>query len=217
MGSTRAASDGLQLLQLLWGAHDKAVQLRTAYATELSKYGNGNLQLTMSSDSSRIFYNMTSLQLATDENSRRDFREALVRELEGGNLLREEKMYVLDGLVTDGLISGDPAIRDHLDEWSLHALSLGPESPTLLGSRGAVLVELGRYEAGKALLEPLVAADQGESFDSLMSQAFLARAERALGDREAARRLANAARRTSNALQATPRITAMLSRLEAEK
>jgi predicted Zn-dependent protease len=120
-------------------------------------------------------------------------------------------------LVTDGLISGDPAIRDHLDEWSLHALSLGPESPTLLGSRGAVLVELGRYEAGKALLEPLVAADQGESFDSLMSQAFLARAERALGDREAARRLANAARRTSNALQATPRITAMLSRLEAEK
>jgi hypothetical protein len=98
VGSTRAASDGLQLLQLLWGAHDKAVQLRTAYATELSKYGNGNLQLTMSSDSSRIFYNMTSLQLATDENSRRDFREALVRELEGGNLLREEKMYVLDGL-----------------------------------------------------------------------------------------------------------------------
>jgi hypothetical protein len=130
---------------------------------------------------------------------------------------RPVQISAAGSLVTDGLISGDPAIRDHLDEWSLHALSLGPESPTLLGSRGAVLVELGRYEAGKALLEPLVAADQGESFDSLMSQAFLARAERALGDREAARRLANAARRTSNALQATPRITAMLSRLEAEK
>jgi Peptidase family M50 len=216
IGGTRTPSDGLRLLQLLWGSRDEAAQLRAAYATALSRYNNGNLQPRMNSDSSRILYNMTSFQLATDEDSRRDFREALLRELESGNLLREEKMFVLDGLVTDGLISGDPAVGDHLDEWSLHALALGPELPTLLGSRGAVLVELGRYEAAKALLEPLVAAHQGESFDSLMNQAFLARAERALGDSEAARRLANAARSTSNALQATPRMTAMLSRLEAQ-
>jgi hypothetical protein len=217
VGLARIPSDGLRLLQLLWGFQDEAAQLRAAHAAALSKYSNGNVQLTMNSDSSRILHNMTSFQLATNEDSRRDFREALLRELESGNLLREEKMFVLDGLVTDGLISGDPAVRDHIDEWSQHALALGPEFSTLLGSRGAVLVELGRYEAGKALLEPLVAAHQGKSFDSLMSQAFLARAERALGDPEAARRLANAARSTSNAYQATPRITAMLSRLEVEK
>jgi hypothetical protein len=165
----------------------------------------------MNSDSSRILDNMTSFQLATDEDSRRDFREALLRELESGNLLREEKMFVLDGLVTDWLISGDPSVRDHLNEWSLHALALGPELPRFLAAAG-----LGRYEAAKALLESLVAAHQSESFDSLMNQAFLARAERALGDPEAARRLANAARSTSNALQAAPRMTAMLSRLEAQ-
>jgi hypothetical protein len=68
----------------------------------------------MKSDSSRILYNMTSFQLATDEDSRRDFREALLRELESGNLLCEEKMFVLDVLVTDGLISGDPTVRARL-------------------------------------------------------------------------------------------------------
>jgi hypothetical protein len=99
---------------------------------------------------------------------------------------REEKMFVLDALVSDGLISGDPAVHPRLDEWSLQALALGPELPTLLGSREAVFVELGRYEEGKALLAPLVAANQVRPVDSFMSQAFLARAERALGNKAAA-------------------------------
>jgi hypothetical protein len=220
VGGTVASSDGLQLLRLFWGSQDEVAQLRAAYAMKLSRYSNGNLQLTMNSDSLRTFFNVSNFQSATDENGRRDYREALVRDLERGNLLREEKMYVLDSLVTDGLISGDPDIRNFLDEWSRHALALGPECSPLLGSRGAVLVELGRYEAGKALLEPLVAAHHDESFDSrfdfLLSQAFLARAESALGNPEAARCLAEAARSTSNALPAWPRMMAMLSRLEAE-
>src|SRR6266566_1463222 len=35
----------LQLLQLLWQSQDEVAQLRAAYATALSKYSNGNLQL----------------------------------------------------------------------------------------------------------------------------------------------------------------------------
>ena len=147
---------------------------------------------------------------------RHDFREALLRELEGGDLVREEKMWVLDALVTDGLISGDPAVRARLDEWSLQALELGPELPTLLGSRGAALVELGRYEAGKILLAPLAAANQARPYDSLMSQAFLARAERALGDEAAARQFVNAARTIAEAIPASPRVMAMLARHETE-
>jgi hypothetical protein len=37
-------------------------------------------------------------------------------------------------------------------------LRLGPDIATLRGSRGAVLVELGRYHEGKALLVSLVGA-----------------------------------------------------------
>ncbi len=216
VGGTRMPTDGLQLLQLLWQSQNEAAQLRAAYATALSKYSNGNLQLTMSSVSSRILYHVACFQLATDEDRRRDFRETLLRELEGGDLVREEKMWMLDALVTDGLISGDPAVRARLDEWSLQALELGPELPTLLGTRGAVLVELGRYEAGKTLLAPLAAANQARPYDSLMSQAFLARAERALGNEAAARQFANAAHTIAEAISATPRVMAMLARHETE-
>ena len=163
--------------------------------------------------SSRILYQLSYSDRFTDEEACRDFREAMLRELEGGDLAREEKMLVLDALVTDGLISGDPAVCPRLDEWSEQALALGPELPTLLGSRGAVLVELGRYEEGKALLAPLVASSPAQSFDSFMSHAFLARAERALGDEAVARQFADVARTTAQAVQATPRLMTMLAQI----
>ena len=216
VGGTCMPTDGLLLLQLLRQSRDEAAQLRAAYARALSKYSNRNSQLTMTSVSSRTLYHVACFQLATDVNSRRDFRDALLRELEGGDLVREEKMWVLDALVTDGLLSGDSAVRARLDAWSLQALELGPELPTLLGSRGAVLVELGCYEAGKTLLAPLAAADQAGPYDSLMSQAFLARAERALGNQAAARQFANAAHTIAEAISATPRVMAMLARHETE-
>ena len=217
VGATRFPTDGLRLLRLLWQPQDDGVQLRAHFATVLGKYGRGNLQLTMSPASSRVLSHHLSLHdLTVDGDARRDTREALVRELDGRELMREERIYVLDLLVTDGLISGDPAVRPRLDEWSRQALALGPELPTVLGSRGAVLVELGRYEEGKALLAFLAAAKDANPFDALMIHAFLARAERALGDEAAARQFAEVARTTAEAIQASPRMMAMLARFETE-
>src|SRR5262249_12808233 len=68
----------------------------------------------------------------------------------------------------------------------------------------------------KTLLAPLAAADQAGPYDSLMSQAFLARAERALGNEAAARQFANAAHAIAEAISATPRVMAMLARHETE-
>ena len=217
VGGTRVPTDGLQLLRLLWQRRDEAAQLRAYYAAALSNYSNGNLQLTMSPASSRVLSHHLSLHdLTIDADARRDSREALVRELEGHDLMREERMFAFDALVTDGLISGDPAVRPRLDEWSRQALALGPELPTMLGSRGAVLVELGCYEKGKALLAFLAAAKDANPFDALMTHAFLARAERALGDEAAARQFAEVARTTADAIQASPRMMAMLARFETE-
>jgi len=214
---TRHTSDGLKFLLLLRSDLPRqAAQNRAAYAKLLSAYSNGDFQLTMTSASSRILYHISSSDRLTDEEACRDFREALLRALEGVDLVREEKMLVLDALVTDGLISVDPAVRAHLDEWSEQALALGPKLPTLVGSRGAVLVELGRYEEGKALLAPLVASSPAQSFDSFMSHAFLARAERALGDEAVAGQFATVARATAQAVQAPPRLITMLARLETE-
>jgi len=49
-----------------------------------------------------------------------------------------------------------------------------------------------------------------------MTQAFLAGGERTLGNEAAARQLANDARTTVEAIQVTPRVAAMLARLDIE-
>ena len=81
-----------------------------------------------------------------------------------------EEMLVLDVLVTDGLIFADPAVRPDLDQWSLRALRVGPKVKTLIGSRGAVLVELGHYQKGKRLLETLAFSSDAAPFDALLRQ-----------------------------------------------
>jgi hypothetical protein len=174
------------------------------------------MELTISPASSRVFCDAGWYYLSGDTDARHDFRAALLHEVEGGDLASEEKMWVLDALITDGLVSRDPAVRHYLDEWSRRALALGPELPTLLGSRGAVLVEFDRYEEGKALLAPLATASQAESLDSFMSRAFLALAERALENAAAAQELANAARTAAEAIQKAPHVMAMLARLDSE-
>jgi hypothetical protein len=56
-------------------------------------------------------------------------------------------------------------------------------------------VELGQFEAGKALLEELAAAKPGRAIDLAMTEIFLALAEHGLGNRAAAQRLLMEARR----------------------
>jgi len=125
-------------------------------------------------------------------------------------------MLALDGLITDALIYDDDASRARLDAWSRQLLAFAPTLPTLIGSRGASLVAIGQYEAGKAMLAPLVISSPAGSFDAFMSQAFLALAEHALGDETAAQRLADAARTTPKTFEGSPRVTAMLARLDRE-
>jgi hypothetical protein len=210
---TQMPTDGMHLLQLLWQPRDGPTQKRAAYIARLSRYGDGNAQPTISPASSRIWSDLSCYYLAPNGDARHDFRAALLHEVEGGDLATEEKIWVLDALVTDGLVSGDPAVLPCLDDWSRQALALGPELPTLLGSRGAVLVELGRYEEGKALLAPLAAASQAGSLDAFISRAFLALAERALGNEVTALQFANAARTAAEAIEKAPHVKAMLGRL----
>lgn len=213
MRGKRVPTDGMWLLQLLRQPGDRPAQDRAAYIARLNRYSGGNTQPTISPASSRIWSDLSCYYLAPNGDARHDFRAALLHEVERGDLAPEEKMWVLDALVTDGLVSGDPAVLPHLDDWSRQALALGPELPTLLGSRGAVLIEVGRYEEGKALLAPLAAASQAGSLDAFMNRAFLALAERALGNEVSALQFANAARAAAEAIEKAPHVIAMLGRL----
>jgi len=207
-------SDGLKLWQLLRAPRGAATDATLAYRDMLAAYvGPHDVQPAISSASPRILYQLMRRDKLEDSAALQDYREALEREL-AGNLSREEELLALDGLITNGLISGDPAFRAWLDGWSRRAIELAPDAQTVRGSRGAALVELGRWEEGKAMLST-VAAVEG-SFDALMTQTYLARAEHALGNTAAAKALAEAARKTGASHPQSPAVTRLLPQLEAE-
>lgn len=169
----------------------------------------------MTAASSRLLYHVMRLMNGKDVYP--DARDGVLRELHRGDLSREEKILALDALVTSGIVSGAPAAHADLDVWSQQALALGPDLPTLRGSRGAVLVELGRCEEGKALLAPLASPGWPPSIDSFMSRAFLALAEHRLGNAAAARQFADAAHATAVKIaNKSPHLTAMLARIDSE-
>jgi hypothetical protein len=204
------ASDGLQLLRLLSGGFH--------YAIVLEPYRHSATRLSMTSPaSSRIANQLARADRRTSEDARREVWAALRRELVEGGLPAEEEMLVLDALVTDGLIFADPTVRPELDQWSLRALQLGPKVKTLIGSRGAVLVELGRYQEGKQLLETVAFSSDAAPFDALMSQVFLARAAHALGDAALANDLMTKARSAvTNPGAIGPAVMGVIERAEKE-
>ena len=55
-----------------------------------------------------------------------------------------EQLLLLDALITLTLPQRDRERLAHLDCWSARAYELGAEIPTVKGSRGAVLIEIGR-------------------------------------------------------------------------
>ena len=210
------ASDGLQLLRLLQG--------RLQYAVRLEPYRHGMTRPPKaSSASSRIAEQFARTDRLSSTDARRDFwvrlRAELVdsSDLPAEDLPAEEEMLVLDALVTDGLLFADPMLLTGLEQWSLRALQLGPGVRTVVGSRGAALVELGRYQEGKALLEAVAFTVDAEPFDALMSRIFLARAEHALGNAAAAAALMTQVRSiTAQAGALEPAVISLIERIERE-
>jgi hypothetical protein len=130
---------------------------------------------------------------------------ALLEEIERQEMSRDEELLVLDCLITDVLIFGhqvpDLTFRPQLDTWSKRALKLGPEILPIRATRGGVLIELGRYQEGKALTAS--AGDAMDDFDTILRNTFLARAEHGLGNTEATKKLLAAARQSLALAQST--------------
>ncbi len=99
----------------------------------------------------------------------------------------DHRAALLDALATGVLAHGFPAFLPEADAWSQEALALKPERITGKGTRGAVLVELGRYDEGAALLREVWAASASE-VDAAISAFYLGVAARRQGDRREARR-----------------------------
>lgn len=102
-----------------------------------------------------------------------------------GRLKAEERMVLLDRLITDSILGMGARALPDLDLWSTEALALGPHVAALRRSRGAVLILLGRPAAGRALIEANPPQEK-EVFDVAISRLFVALAMLRMGQTEAA-------------------------------
>jgi hypothetical protein len=216
-------NDGWRLLQLIHRPSITRDKFLEAYKQWIGRYRGGlDPKFEPTSASSRMMYQLFRLDRWTNEEAGRDSRDAMMREIARGNLRPEEEATVLDSLLTYGLVSGDTKLRPHLEEWSVRALNLAPKLPTLVATRGSVLVELGHHEAGKSLLLPLLleveqrAASADGQFDALMIKLFLARSEYALGNVERASVMAATAQQIAKPILSSPAVRLVMTRFDRE-
>jgi Peptidase family M50 len=211
----RVGTDGLQLLRLLRVKSSAPTAIGTAYAQMIATYAHGGVPPPFTPASSRLMYQLFRIDRWTSPAAAREFVEALLRELGRDILPAAEEALAVDSLLTHAFVWGDASLRPQLDALAQRAVRLVPHADTLSGSRGAALVEIGRYAEGKALLEALIARSGLAPFDIFMTEVHLARAEHGLGNREAASRWAVAARRSAETCN-TLATSLMLTRMDAE-
>jgi dienelactone hydrolase len=194
-----------------------------ARSRQIKPYREGTTRPPLSTRSwafVRVLYRVVLHGRLNNQDSRRKAWAAVQRELARGDLTPEEEMYALDWVITDWLMTdrlaaagpnfADPSLRPKPDEWSDRAVRLGPKIKTLVASRAAVLVELGRHREGKALLQNLVSIKGAPLLDALLNRIYLARAEHALGNATAARRLIGQAQAIARAGARPPLLTAWM-------
>jgi len=188
-------SDGRHLLDIVRERRvDPPTPVALVMTALLRPYFNGREPVLPAPETvARIWPYLGDPERWTRADIRRETDAGLVRQLQIGGLPPEVELLVLDAVITNALLFGAPELCSHLDEWSRRAFELGSDIATIRGSYGSVLVSLGRNAEGKAMLEPVVAAD-GSEMDFVLSRTFLARAEHRLGDSARARHLIGEAR-----------------------
>jgi hypothetical protein len=195
VGGATIPNDGRVILSLLGQPDETLSPFAQVYLSALAPYTSGKDPISTLSPASQRLMTYTYLKFTAeiDRRNREDIFRKFATELAKGELSLEEELFVLDDLVTHAVVTGDPETKAHIDEWSSRAVALGPNIKTLKFSRGAALIELGRFAEGRALVEALAGPDE-KPFDSLLNTTFLARAEAGLGNLEHARQLLSAAR-----------------------
>jgi tetratricopeptide (TPR) repeat protein len=107
-----------------------------------------------------------------------------------------EKAYILNLLASIAINHGQKQYLAQADGWSQEAMKFAGYSKTTQGTRGMILIELGRYEEGKQILLPLTGPGN-DPYDIAISSYYLAKADHCLGNGEQAQRWLNQAKQVS--------------------
>ncbi|MBV8886495.1 MAG: hypothetical protein JO235_21215 [Chroococcidiopsidaceae cyanobacterium CP_BM_RX_35] len=96
---------------------------------------------------------------------------------------RIDKVYIIELLTSIVINFAEKKYLQKADQWSNQALLLANDVKTVRGTRGAILIELGRYSEGKEMLLPLTEADN-DSTDIAVSCCYIAKADYFLGNED---------------------------------
>jgi len=113
--------------------------------------------------------------------------------------------YVTYCLESNEVISN----REEMDALSLELMATDPKNISVMGTRGSILIDLGRIGEGKAMLRTVLTKAEN-TIDKSYSNIFLALAEKQQGNPDLAREYAEAARTADPANPALKRIADLL-------
>ncbi|HEY9804370.1 MAG TPA: site-2 protease family protein [Leptolyngbyaceae cyanobacterium] len=96
---------------------------------------------------------------------------------------KRDQLYIIDILASIVINYGEVKYLNKADQWSAHAIELSRDITTIQGTRGAILIELGRYSEGKEMLLPLTEKGN-EVIDIAVSCCYIAKADYYLGNED---------------------------------
>jgi hypothetical protein len=163
----RLPSDGLNMIYLLRGRSPPVEQY---------KYSGNRDEMRQSRPSWKWIVSQVRPELYLLE-----WRQQLA----DSKLSPDERCGALDGFATCVLMYGANEFLEEADRYSEELLRLKPDEWTVKGTRGGVLIEIGRIEEGTAMLKDVMQHDPSV-FDRAISASFLALGELRQNNREAA-------------------------------
>ncbi|ABA19778.1 hypothetical protein Ava_0152 [Trichormus variabilis ATCC 29413] len=113
------------------------------------------------------------------------------------DILTRDKLYIIDTLASIIINHGEKQYLDKANKWSEQAMELASDIKTIQGTRGAILVELGRYSEGKEILLPLTEVGN-EAIDIAVSCCYIAKADYYLGNDDQVKDWLNKAEKIGN-------------------
>lgn len=180
-------NDGKQIISALFTNYQKIFKdVLEEYNKQLYRYKNDKEILPKTFLRNDVRTLQIFIEAQTKLYTHHAFEEAVELFLEllnSPNISNPEKAFILDHLACIVAMNGYKKYLNDADKWSQEAIGLASQSKTLKGTRGAILIELGRYDEGKQLLLPLT-EPENEPLDIAVSSCYIAKAEYFLGNIE---------------------------------
>jgi tetratricopeptide (TPR) repeat protein len=174
------SNDGKQLINALTKTEQQFIQKLLGLDRYIDKKSSSPDLFNKNLKALQILYKVQA------EFNRRDYAKAidlLEQILHEPGLPKRDLLYIIDILASIVINHGEIKYLDKADKWSAQAMDLSSDIKTIQGTRGAILVDLGRYSEGKEMLLPLT-EEGNEAIDKAVSCCYIAKADYYLGNED---------------------------------